>query len=294
LPAILLSEPAQQLIQDIAGRDDLFHGLPHIRKRIVSWGVGAAPVELDHAAIVVSEETLLGRLGSAAEASSGFDPEWTVCAAQLPASVTHHRFGSRTACAMSVELGDKAEAAACWIESLEDGWLFLIASDAQSGWLLAAGQNPETLLEGSRVIRERVAWVGAATSAIPVSPQLIDPLGGANWIACGGAAMTFDPLCGDGTAHAIREAILAAAVIGAAARGGDVASLVSHYDARLTSAFQRHLVHCLKYYRTGGSGPWWNQEAESLIKGIEWCNLRTGGPPQFRYRLQGLELQPIG
>ncbi len=34
--------------------------------------------------------------------------------------------------------------------------------------------------------------------------------------------MAFDPICGDGTAHAIREAILAAAVIRALARGDPV------------------------------------------------------------------------
>ena len=36
---------------------------------------------------------------------------------------------------------------------------------------------------------------------------------GPGWLSCGTAALSFDPICGDGTGHAVREGILAAAVI---------------------------------------------------------------------------------
>ena len=89
--------------------------------------------------------------------------------------------------------------------------------------------------------------------------------------------MAFDPLCGDGTAHAIREAILASAVIGAAARGDDPVQLLAHYEARLTAGFRRHLAHCLEYYTSGRTGPWWGQEVESVTRGLVWCDQRLGG-----------------
>jgi flavin-dependent dehydrogenase len=63
------------------------------------------------------------------------------------------------------------------------------------------------------------------------SPRIPAPLCGPGWLACGSAAMGFDPICGDGTAHAVREAILALAVI----RGGDH-GMPAHYEARLTAA----------------------------------------------------------
>ena len=74
------------------------------------------------------------------------------------------------------------------------------------------------------------------------------PLGANSWLACGTAAMAFDPICGDGTAHAIREAILAAAVIRALANGGPADELLAHYEARLTAGFHRHLTLCRQFY----------------------------------------------
>ena len=65
VPLIMLSEAAQRLLRDIFQRNELFQDLPVIRKRVVSWG-SAAPVELEHSAVVISEEDLLVRLTSGA------------------------------------------------------------------------------------------------------------------------------------------------------------------------------------------------------------------------------------
>ena len=279
VPVLMLSEAAQSLIRDIFQRDDLFRDLPVIRKRIVAWG--AEPVELEHRAVVVSEEALLDRLGMVSgEAQGG----WMICAAPpLPAEAVEHRFGSRMATAVAVEM---KETDACWIESLEDGWLFL-----NSGWLLAVGTRPEELLGKSKVIREQIGASGAGSGQFPASPRMVAPLGGDGWISCGSAAMGFDPLCGDGTAHAVREAILASAVIRAADGGESVEELMAHYEARLTAGFQRHLAECFKFYSSGGGGSWWRVEAAACVAGMEWCRGRARG--EFRFRLEGLELRRV-
>src|SRR5580658_9614290 len=62
VPAIMLGDAAQQLIRDIFERDHLFRGLPKITRRMVAWGDQPA-VELDHSAVMVSEEFLLDSLG---------------------------------------------------------------------------------------------------------------------------------------------------------------------------------------------------------------------------------------
>src|SRR5580700_1922171 len=119
LPAIMLSEPAQALIREVFGREHLFRDLPRIRKRIVAWGRSASPVELDHSAVVVSEELLLNSLGPAQpHEEAGADIGWTIFASMpLPVAAAEHRFGSRIASAMHVELKPAAEPSACWIES---------------------------------------------------------------------------------------------------------------------------------------------------------------------------------
>ncbi len=282
----MLSDAAQDLIRDIFQREDLFHGLPRIRKRIVAWGPNAAPVDLAHSAVIVSEEDLLSRLGL--EEAPDTAADWTICAAPpLPAGTTEHRFGTRMATPVAVKL--KTGSDACWVESMEDGWLFLI-----SNWLIAVGGSPEELLENSRLVSEQIESCDSATGCFPASPRMVTPLGGDGWICCGSAAMTFDPLCGDGSAHAVREAILASAVIRAISRGEERGPLLAHYEARLTAGFERHLTHCLQFYSSGGKGPWWQEQVQSVEQGLKWCRTKLHDHGRFHYRLSGLELEPIG
>ena len=62
-------------------------------------------------------------------------------------------------------LGKGADASACWIESLERGWLFLIPNGPESAWLLSVGQGSEESLAESRVVRKQVAAVGGSNDA---------------------------------------------------------------------------------------------------------------------------------
>lgn len=271
VPVIMLSEPAQNLIRDIFHQDNLFRDLPRIRKRIVAWN--REPVELDHSAVVVSEDALLNSLGP--QISTETAVNWTIYAAPpLPAGITEFRVGSRTASATRVQMKGSAET--CWIESLDDGWLFLL-----SGWLLSVGD-----INQSKLIREQIVGFDGPAMQFPASPRMVTPLSGDGWICCGSAAMAFDPLCGDGTAHAVREAVLASAVIGAA----EPAAL-SHYEARLTAGFQRHLAHCRGFYSSGGSEPWWKSQVESIDQGLAWCSgrLKDHGPFQYKLRDWALE-----
>jgi len=293
LPAILLGEAAQRLIGDIFGLHRAFDDLPRIRQRIVAWGPKAEPVQVEHLAVVISEEALLDRLGPVPLASDGGSPLWTIHAAKpLPMAASERCFGSRIAAAIQVELERSAEPEACWMESLDGGWLFLVTAAPRSGWLLAAGEPPEDLLRHSRVVSARIAAASSPAAQFPASPRMAAPITGDGWLACGTAAIAFDPICGDGTAHAVREAILASAVIKAVARGGDVTRLSAHYENRLTAAFLRHLMHCVAYY-AAVPGDWWKKEAAAAKEGIAWCGGRLGGDPKFHYRLNGLELEAL-
>jgi hypothetical protein len=273
VPAILLGDAALRLLRDIFERDDLFRDAPRIHKRIVSWGDTSA--ELDHSAISVSEQTLLDGLGRIAQ-SEPANAAWTIRATGLSES---HRFGSRLATAASVEMKSQQ---ACWIESVDQGWLFL-----NSGWLLSVG---EASLDQSKVIVNQIETIDASPSQFPASPRMTAHLNGPNWLCCGTAAMAFDPLCGDGTAHAVREAILASAVIRRIAQGDEPAPLLAHYEARLTAGFHRHLAECHNYYQSGGSSSWWRDQAEASARGMEWCRQKLESHGKFRYQLNGLEL----
>ena len=297
LPAIMLGQAALSLMRDVFERPDLFRTGHRITRRSVNWGREAKPVSLGHAAVVVSERELLSELERVLEpAVEHLEHEggFTIFASRpLPAAPVEHCFGSRIAHAAPVCLKDSHDSESCWIESLEDGWLFLIPDAADSGWLLSVGSAPQMALSRSRLIAKRIAFTNEPSGEFAASPRIVSPLSGPGWLACGTAGMAFDPLCGDGTAHAIREAILAVAVVKAISTGGDAKQLLCHYEARLTAGFQRHLAACLDFYPLGNCGEWWDQQTAFLRQGLEWCDHKLTEYGAFRYQLNGYELRSI-
>jgi hypothetical protein len=299
LPAIMLSEAAIHLIADVFGHKYLFEDLPRIRSRTVIWGKGAEPLALPHSAVVVSEETLLDNLrpGTVCEQLAARPEACVFASGPLPSRSEEKRFGSRIAHASPVQMAN-SEAPGCWTESTGEGWLFLIGNGEGKGWLLSVGAGTSANLGQSRLIAKQIRSVGQSGGEFPASPRIVVPLchsGGESgcWLACGTAALAFDPLCGDGTAHAVREAVLASAAIRAIFNGERADEVLAHYESRLTAGFQRHLVNCAGFYRTGGDTPWWTEQLQALERGFEWCSERMSQFPRFRYRLNGYELETV-
>ena len=272
---LLLNEQTQSLLRDTFNSSDLFQHAPRIRTRIVSWGAEAQPLELPHRGTVVSEQELLSDLWGRAmipnsDSSPAADPKavWTIASIQKSDSLPESwHFGSRLAATTMVELSPQAADHCCWMESLPDGWLFLLPSGDRRAALISVGYFPDRLIEQSGLIARQISSLTADTSPahhFPAFPRILSELSGPNWLACGSAAMTFDPLCGEGAGHAVREALLAAAVIRASEKGYATETLLSHYTTRLMQGFLRHLHVSLPFYLSGGSGDFWKTEAAAL------------------------------
>jgi flavin-dependent dehydrogenase len=292
VPVIMLSAAALTMIRDVLDRPSLLSDLPRIDRRIVAWGQ-SEPVTMPHAAVVVSERQLLANLAVDCAPSSGTDADFVIQTdGSLASGSERRRFGARQAAAAKAVLRDAADASACMIESLENGWLFLIPNPAEDTWLLAVGAPLPELMAKSRLIARRADIVDGPAGAFDCAPSIVLPLCGDRWVACGSAAMAFDPICGDGTAQAVREAILASATITGFANSGDSPSLLEHYESILIAAMRRHLALCADFYRSGGDGPWWQRELEALVEGHRWCTGRLATAPEPRYELKGFELVP--
>jgi hypothetical protein len=289
----MLSWTALSLMGDVFGALPGLSEAHRIRRRVVAWGK-SNPVTMPHAAVVVSEKHLLDAITvTPAPQTLQSDTAWEILTSSpLPPNSREHHFGQRQATAVPVLLRDRADSSACWVESVEGGWLFLIPDATRSGYLLAVGGDPEPLLMESRLVAMRIEQLGAATGVFPAHPRLQWPLSGPGWLACGSAAMAFDPLCGDGTAQAMREAILASAVIQALGNGEDESQLLSHYQARMAAGLSRHLLLCEEFYRTGCGGGWWKTELQSTRRGAEWCAKQVGALERFHYQLNGFALGP--
>ncbi len=300
VPALMLSRRTQRLMCDVFDKADLFDGFARVEARIVQWEKSSSPVRIPHSAVVLSEDELLGRLNFSAghQRSADYQPSWTVFASRpLPSPIAEHHFGSRVATVLPADLADDLESAACWIESLSNGWLFLLPAPSRKGWLLAVGAAHDTLLSASRLVARQIRSLGPPAGQFPACPVIADPFCGlfdqTRWLACGSAALAFDPLCGDGTGNALREAILASAVIRAAFRGEPEAELLDHYRTRLLYAFRRHLQLCNDFYTSARQGPWWDAELELIARGLEYCERESRKASPFRYRLQGFELHGV-
>ena len=293
-PVVMLSDTALALLRDTFGRSDLLAGRPRIERRIVAWG-DAEPVTLPHGGIVLAEGELLAALGSSpADARRDKGGERFTIHAAPPFPTSELRsFGSRPASAARVRLLRSEDESACWIEAVEDGWLFMLPTGAGQGWLLAVGTPLASLAQSGHHLARRVELMEASLAQFESAPRILARLCGEDWLACGSVAIGFDPICGDGTAQAVREAILAAGVITAIAEGGARSDLLQHYESMLLAAMRRHLRLCAQFYASGGRSPWWRRQQAALAEGFDWCTRRLASMPEPRFRLQEFRLLPL-
>lgn len=290
LPVVLLNTASQSLLRDVFQKPSLLEGLYPIYKRIVRWGKSAATLTIPHEALAVSEQTLLDRIGSPVRAF-GSAPYGIHAMKPLPLDNGESAFGARRAEAAAVSLRATAERNACWVESVPGGWLFAVSVSETQAWMLAVGNGSEALLAQSEAVSAIVDSLALERLSFAAYPRIADPLVGPKWLACGGAAMAFDPLCGEGTGHALREAILATAILKAHVSGQDWGPLQSLYEQRLRGGFRRHLELCHQLYASGGDSQWWLTELASVETGLRRMNREPQLAPS--YRLDGFDLVPL-
>ncbi len=301
LAAVLLGEQTQHLLRELFparnGDDDLFAGFASIRRRIVLWGSAAQAVDLPHLGVVAPEEELLRRLWQRIPnlpVASAENDGWSILSSRGSMSdAAELSCGTRQAHIASVQLVSDSEREACWVESVSGGWLFLLSLGAGSASLICVGDTVDRALDESTLVAQRILTRPAEGARAAAYPRMLQPLAMPQWLACGTAAMSFDPLCGEGTGNAVREAFLAAAVVRAALLGNDAEALAAHYASRLQQAFLRHLQICRQFYSSGGHGDFWDTENDALREGIRILEVAQQNQPTPRYRLLNRTLVPI-
>lgn len=296
--AILLSHATQHLLRTIfpttTTQDDVFDGFLPIRQRIVLWGDAKEAVTLPHVGLVAPEDVLLKRLwnqiDSCNEKPVAAPFQWQI---RTLATQSVMRFGHRHAHIAAAQLRSSAPDNTCWVESVHDGWLFLLPLGEARATLMAVGNEPNALLQNSRLISNQLDSVSSVSALIPAAPQLATVLAKPGGIACGSAAMNFDPLCGEGAGNAVREAFLAVAIVRASLQGHPVDALIKHYEDRLRLGFARHLEICLQFYQSGGTGTFWKEQVDALHQGMPHLTALLSQAQAPRYRLVERDLIPI-
>src|SRR5260370_8041343 len=103
------------------------------------------------------------------------------------------------------------------------------------------------------MVEMQIESLNGPTTQFAAYPRILSALYGPGWLACGSAAMAFDPVCGEGASNAVREAILASAVVRAMSKGFAMQDVFAHYSSRLTAGFLRHLEACRHFFVPGDS-----------------------------------------
>jgi hypothetical protein len=295
LPAVLISDGTQALLREIFQNEKLFEGLPSIRRRVVAWN-GAKAETFPHSAVIVGEQAIGERLRAPIPVSTNDRPDETeskIFTSKGSEELSPEmRFGSRMASVMEVKLREPAEKDACWAESVESGWLFLIATGNGKGSLICTGGEPTSLLQSGRLVCEQIETPNGESGAAQFAayPRTLSKLHGKDWIACGTAAMSFDPLSGEGTGAAVRESILAAATVRAILRGDDADEVLAEFSLRMRLGFSRHLEMCRTFYQVKSKDPFWSRELAMLDEGISWVRKEIGEQRAPRYKLVDFDL----
>jgi flavin-dependent dehydrogenase len=159
------------------------------------------------------------------------------------------------------------------ITATSRGWIFT-APHPEGGLavLMVAPSVADTALTADDVA-ERFALAGRRVSAAdiiaidrpePIAPRLSECLIVENRVRIGDAALTIDPLRGDGVGFALRGVLLAQAVLTAIDSGQERTPLCSHYDKRLRSVFVSHLKTCSAYYRAARHATIWHSNVAAM------------------------------
>lgn len=285
-PTLLMNSQSEKLIADVFEGELLNRARP-VRRRGVLWGPAESePKWFPHSGFAVAEGELLERLWAGVPSRSVQAPDWLIRSVH---SAAPHEFGERVATNVNVKMKHGANDACC-IESLDEGWLFLLPAGEGLGSLIAVGGEPSTLIEESRFIGPQVTEVIGTGARFASAPRISIPLCEPGWLACGSAAMAFDPICGEGAGNAVREAILAAAVLGRIHEGADTTAVLGEYTARLIAGFGRHLELCRQFYTSGRRSDWWDEQVKACEHGLEWTRAQLSAAPSPSSRLVGFDL----
>jgi hypothetical protein len=288
-PVLLINPQTQKLVSDVfEGSDFLPECAQPVRRRAVLWEKDVK--WFPHAGFAVQESELLDRLWNSVQVSQPIgERAWTIHSSRMSADRAHCGFGNRIATNVKVALKDP-ENDACSMEAVADGWLFLLPAGSGLGSLIAVGAPPSDLLSESRLVGPQLTGLVGTTLQFAAAPRISMPLCDSGWLACGSAAMAFDPICGEGAGHAVREAILAVAVLGRIHEGASPPAMLAEYSARLLAGLARHLELSRQFYVSGRRGEWWDEQIQACERGLDWTRTQLNAGPTPSSRLVGFDL----
>jgi 2-polyprenyl-6-methoxyphenol hydroxylase-like FAD-dependent oxidoreductase len=160
-------------------------------------------------------------------------------------------------------------------ESFEHGWGIVSALDGEQN-VMTLFTSPETaglnrfkkyehwgeLLKNSVILKDFLTDENPKIAGFSAGSSMLPATSGSNWLACGDAAMAFDPLSSHGISNAVYTAALAAEAITARINFGD-SSKLQEYDRTLREIFNAYMTTRTRIYQSEkrwASSPYWSRQ----------------------------------
>jgi hypothetical protein len=318
-PRLVLNATTVQLVGRLFGEDVARWPEAHaLRGRWVRWDAAEGERFFAEPAIAIASADLARRLRERVLGATdritlvGADAEtapertrprtgerWIVAARGRGAAGASYRNWFRRSI-LSCEAACDAALSTAVTEATSAGWLFLFPHAPGAATLQAMvahvaadpGAQLEAMLAETRLIAPLLRETPRAPAVARAAPRLRDELCRPGWIAVGDEALSLDPLCGDGTGYALREAIVAAAVVRRIDDGLPAAEALDHYRTRLQRTLAAHLRGCVAFYRDAPFAGAWEAELAAMERGRRALENAVAARPEAALHLRGFELIP--
>lgn len=282
---VLLGAATARLLAALWDEPMLLAGTHPIRERAVSWGTAPDIDILPAPGIALDIDDLVRRLAEGlclppGGADATGDAAWIVdtrpdSADSSGADPPMHVFGGRHAWISQVELRADSRDDLCVMESVADGWAFLLPVGGGLASLqfvsIPSGVpplQPAEVAAATRVIRDAIGHAGAWSDPIPCMPRARLPPASVGRLAVGEGALAFDPISGDGVGHALRGVVLAATTLHEIASGKETAECLDDYANILRRAMVQHIRACLDLYGDAPLAAAWQDEIRAMKDGV--------------------------
>jgi flavin-dependent dehydrogenase len=287
-PVVVIGRPTADLLLELWQADEtLFAGAHFLQGRVIHWERAVPAAHLAAPAIAMPVDLLCERLAECSRtagvqivASGQVDPadyDWVIHAGGRDAAPEGSiAFGRRRGIVATAKLTPRARFDRTVMESVSGGWLFLIPLRLGRGVVQAvfAGETVEPhadlpmLLVQSQVISPLIEEIVDDAASFAAQPRLATTLCTSGSIAVGDAAMTLDPMSGNGIGNGLRSALLAAAVIEAAGRETTPRDCFDHYAQRLQNAMRSHVQTCVAFYGQAAHAVDWHDEIDAMVEAL--------------------------
>lgn len=185
--------------------------------------------------------------------------------------------GQRIAISGKIESIPEFDYSTMVIAAVNNGWLAAMPTQEKSiaFILVKPNLNKDENIEEHVYSALKERWPSAKDlivqndfSIISVAPKLVRvPING-RMLYAGDAALSVDPLRGDGIGYAIRGALLAQAVITGISNGTSSPLLAEYYAAKLNGVFRIHLENCQQHYSQAYNYAIWQKECQLMQTAI--------------------------